>query len=227
MKPFKFFSIPLVLCVLFCGCGTFPAEPTLARERIEWCDIWFTDAEKEERPRVLLIGDSIVRGYFGPVEKALGDMAYCGRLTTSRSICDPVFFQELRLVLSQYKFDVIHFNNGLHGWGYTEEAYAAAFDKFLRVLREESQGAQLIWASTTPVQPGSGMGERQGRVAKRNSIASERVAKAKIPTTDLNARSLEHPEHFSKDGVHFSAQGKDVQSKAVAKAIGDALSARK
>ncbi len=33
------------------------------RERIEWSDVWVTDAEKAELPRVLLIGDSITWGY--------------------------------------------------------------------------------------------------------------------------------------------------------------------
>ena len=70
------------------------------RERIEWCDIWITDAEKEGVPRVLLIGDSITRGYYGEVEKLLAGRAHCARLTTSRCVSDPVFFDELSLVLS-------------------------------------------------------------------------------------------------------------------------------
>jgi hypothetical protein len=49
------------------------------RERIEWTDIWVTDADKDDLPRVLLIGDSITRGYFGEVEKQLAGTAYCAR----------------------------------------------------------------------------------------------------------------------------------------------------
>ena len=41
------------------------------RERIEWADIWVTDADKDDLPRVLLVGDSITRGYFGEVEEHL------------------------------------------------------------------------------------------------------------------------------------------------------------
>jgi len=37
-------------------------EPIL--ERIEWVDIWGTDANKDGLHRVLLVGDSITRGYF-------------------------------------------------------------------------------------------------------------------------------------------------------------------
>jgi hypothetical protein len=46
------------------------------RERFEWADIWVTDADKSDLPRVLLIGDSITRGYFDGVEKQLAGKAY-------------------------------------------------------------------------------------------------------------------------------------------------------
>jgi len=86
------------------------------RERIEWADIWVTDANKDDLPRVLLIGDSITRGYFGEVEKHLAGKAYFARLTTSKCVADPSFADEIQLLLKHYTFAVIHFNNGLHGW---------------------------------------------------------------------------------------------------------------
>lgn len=101
----------------------FASADEPVRERIEWIDIWVTDADKDALPRVLLVGDSITRGYFGAVEKHLAGKAYCARLTTSKCVSDPTFNDDLKLMLKQYKFSVIHFNNGLHGWGYTEEQY--------------------------------------------------------------------------------------------------------
>ncbi len=199
------------------------APPALLRERIEWCDVWHTDADKEDLPRVLLIGDSITRGYFDAVEQSLGEAAHCSRYTTSRSVCDPVFFQELSLILSQYPYRVIHFNNGLHGWGYTEAQYAAGFDRLLAALRAEAPGARLVWACTTPVQPGSGMADDRHRVAERNALAAARVQEAGIPVNDLYALSVDHPEHFSGDGVHFSPAGKAVQAEAVTAAVKKAL----
>ena len=193
------------------------------RERIEWCDIWFTDADKEDRPRVLMIGDSITRGYFGLVEQQLGERAYCSRLTTSRSVCDPVFLMELKLVLSQYRFAVIHFNNGLHGWAYTEDQYKVSFGVFLDLLEREAHGAKLVWASTTPVLDSSGMGDHAGRVAKRNAIAAELTRPRGIPTNDLHALVAGHAEYFSKDGVHFSKKGKRLQGEQVAAVVGKAL----
>lgn len=113
------------LCILFsllAVCRCLPADEPI-RERIEWIDIWVTDADKDEIPRVLLVGDSITRGYFGGVEKQLAGKAYCARQTTSKCVSDPTFNDDLLLLLKQYKFSAIHFNNGLHGWGYSEEQY--------------------------------------------------------------------------------------------------------
>ncbi len=224
-------GVPCLFCftlvVLFLCLTASAQEPApkagLQREAIEWCDVWFTHADHADKPRVLLIGDSIVQGYFPLVEREMGDAVCWGRFTTSRSICDPVFFVELDLVLKQYKFSVIHFNHGLHGWGYTEGQYAEAFDRLLKVLKEDGQGAKLIWATTTPVQSGSSMGTDQPRVAERNKIAAEKVKQAGIPIDDLYALSIDKPEYYSKDGVHFAQEGKEVQGKAVAKAIGEVL----
>lgn len=193
----------------------------LHRERIEWCDIWFTDAEKDALPRVLLIGDSITRGYFDGVEKALAGKAYCGRLTTSRSLCDPVFFQELALVLGQYDFEVIHFNNGLHGWDYTEVEYRAGFKQLIATLKTQAPQARLICALSTPVQSAGGMAEQARRVADRNAIASACCTEADIPLNDLYA--IAQDEHFTGDGVHFNNAGKTAQTDQVAHKISFAL----
>ena len=85
-----------------------------ARESIEWCDIWISHANETNLPRVLLIGDSIVRDYYPEVEKQLTGKAFVARLSTSRFVADPVLLKEIELVLEGTKFDVIHFNNGMH-----------------------------------------------------------------------------------------------------------------
>jgi pimeloyl-ACP methyl ester carboxylesterase len=194
----------------------------LVRERIEWCDIWITNAEKDDLPRVLMIGDSITRGYFAGVEKALAGKANCARLTTSRCICDPVFFDELTMVLRQYPFAVIHFNNGLHGWGYTEEEYRQAFPKLLSALRQYNPDARLIWTTTTPVRQRGNMAqldERTERVKKRNEIAREFANLASLAVDDLFALTINHREYYSADGVHFNNEGKTAQIDQVARSI--------
>ena len=97
------------------------------RERIEWCNIYVPDANKENLPRILLIGDSITQGYYEGVETRLKGKAYCASLTTSASVCDPAFFAQLDSVISQYRFELIHFNHGLHGFDYSEDQYKPGF----------------------------------------------------------------------------------------------------
>lgn len=219
--------LPLILATFLVGMSPLSAAEdapaALHRERIEWCDIWFTDAEKDALPRVLLVGDSIARGYFDGVEKALAGKAYCGRLTTSRSVCDPVFFQELALVLGQYRFDVIHFNNGLHGWDYTEDEYRAHFERLVATLQAQCPTARLLCALTTPVQDQGGMSDHATRVPARNAIATKICAAANVPLNDLHAPALAHPEHFSSDGVHFNREGIAAQAARVASMVEQAL----
>jgi hypothetical protein len=119
-------TIALILTTLTCtsnilAAGT--AVPQANRENTEWTDVWLTNCTKTDKPRVLLIGDSITKGYYGHVEKKLRGKAYTGRLATSLCAGDPAYIPTLKAVLLQTDFDVIHFNNGLHGTQYTEPQY--------------------------------------------------------------------------------------------------------
>src|SRR5271154_6991411 len=144
---------PIALITSFMSLvGAQPAGvPPAARESIEWCDIWISHADETNLPRVLLIGDSITRAYYPEVEKHLAGKAYVARLATSRFISDPVLLQEIALVLDNTKFDIIHFNNGMHGWQHTEAEYGEAFPAFLAAIKSHAPNAKLIWASTTPL----------------------------------------------------------------------------
>lgn len=100
---------------------------------------------------MLLIGDSITKGYFGEVEKRLAGKACCARLTTSKCVSDPFFPDEVQLLLKQYKFATIHVNSGLHGWGYTEEQYRDGLLRLMNTFQKRAGDAKIIWATTTPV----------------------------------------------------------------------------
>ncbi len=196
------------------------------RERIEWCDIWITNAGNDALPRVLLIGDSIARGYLTGVEQALKGRVNCARLTTSRCICDPVFFDELMLVLRQYQFAAIHFNNGLHGKGYTDAQYRQAFAQLMETLEKHSRGARLIWATTTPTRTGSAPNALTDteQVRQRNRIAGEFAARANLPVDDLFSLGIDHPEYYGNDGVHFNAEGRGAQVRQVSQCLMSVLS---
>lgn len=223
MKRLLSVLLPLLMTTQFVS-----AEEPI-RERIEWADIWVTDADKDDLPRVLLIGDSITRGYFGDVEKRLAGKAYCARLTTSKCVSDPSFSDEVQLLLKHYKFATIHFNNGLHGWGYSEDQYRDGLLKFLATVKENAGDAKLIWATTTPVRERSDLkqfSERTERVKARNKIAAKIMKERDIPVNDLFGLVEQHSDWHSTDGVHFNGQGKDAQAKQVAESVAKNLPAR-
>ena len=201
-------------------------DPHISREAIEWCNVWIPDANETKQPRVLLIGDSITGGYGPKVEEALKGKASVARLTASKSIGDPVLLTEVALVLGQCRFDVVHFNNGLHGTGYSEEEYEKHFPELLATIRRHAAQAKLIWATTTPVRQAGNLGviaEETKRVEARNKIAERIVGREKLAVNDLFGLVKDHPEYWSADGVHFNAQGIAAQAAQVATRIAEAL----
>jgi lysophospholipase L1-like esterase len=199
-----------------------PADvPPAARESIEWCDVWISHANETNLPRVLLIGDSITRAYYPEVEKHLAGKAFVARLATSRFISDPVLLQEIALVLDNTKFDIIHFNNGMHGWQHNEKEYGESFPKFLAAIKAHAPNAKLIWANTTTLKaspilpPGDQTQSSDERIAQRNAIALEFTKPEGIAVDDLNSLVKGHPEYHS-DNVHFNEQGIALQASQVA-----------
>lgn len=211
----------LATAALLLAAPTAPAAdpPRVVRENIEWLDVWVPGNAVKDQPRVLLIGDSITRGYYKAVEDALKGKAVVCRLATSKSLGDLGLLDEVKLVLGQAKFDVVHFNNGMHGWGYTEEEYAKAIPDLVATIRKGAPGAKLIWASTTPVRVAGKVEQldpKTDRVKARNKAASEVMAKEKVPTNDLFALVADKPELFSNDGVHLNAKGSAAMGEQVA-----------
>lgn len=215
--------LPVVLIVGFTRMvGAQPANfPPSSRESIEWCDVWISHANGTNLPKVLLIGDSITRAYYPEVEKHLDGRAYVGRLSSSAFISDPVLLKQIEMVLTQYKFDVIHFNNGMHGWQHSEKEYEQAFPKFLKTIQKYAPNAKLIWASTTPLKVSPALpadNQTQAtdeRIAARNAIAQKFMLPNGIPVDDLYTPMLDHPEYHS-DNVHFNDRGVALQATQVA-----------
>lgn len=196
----------------------FAEETKISREAIEWCNIWIPEANTNELPRVLLIGDSITQGYYPKVAEQLKGKASVARLTTSKSIGDPALLAEVALVLQQYRFDVIHFNNGLHGWGYSEEDYAKHFPELIATIKKHAPSAKLVWATITPMRKANQLDEvspQTERVKRRNQIALNEITKAGIPVNDLFSLVDGHAEYYRPDGVHFNGQGVAIEATQV------------
>ncbi len=221
-------AVAAISSLLVAGHAAPVDYPPSGRESIEWCDLWISHANETNLPRVLLIGDSITRAYYPDVEKDLAGKAYVGRLASSAFVSDPILLKEISMVLDEYKFDVIHFNNGMHGWQHSEAEYQKAFPKYLATIKAHAPHARLIWANTTtlkvsPKLPAGNQTEATDeRIAARNEIALKFIQPAGIDVDDLNSLTRGHPE-LHVDNVHFNNQGCALQAAQVAEHIEKAL----
>jgi hypothetical protein len=227
--------ILVITAAAFGATDTMPAGSVansegVARESIEWLDVWLPNSNDHDFPRVLLIGDSITRAYNKPVEKLLKGKAYVSRMATSKCLGDPMYLAEVELILQEAPPpDVIHFNNGMHGDAYTDEQYAADLPKLVALFRKYAPKAKLIAATTTDVRERNNLDNISPKTEKmmaRNKIVTDFAAKENIPVDDLFALVKDHGEWHAPDGVHFAQPGIDAEAKQVAEAIGALLDAK-
>ena len=176
---------------------------TTKREAIEWINIrWHDEAETARLPRVLLIGDSIVAGHATLLRDKLKGRFGIDYFATSKIVSDHEFMPDLLFMLGRYKYDMIIFNNGLHGSAIDDGAYGKALFATLSVLKQYAP--QLVWRNSTPCYPSSDKKTNPWitRVQKRNRIASKEVAKLDILTIDCYKVLAGKPE-LSSDGAHL------------------------
>lgn len=218
----------VITSILLLFCVPIFAQQKIVREHIEWSDVWIPGANKTDLPHVLLIGNSITRGYHGKVEQALQGKAYIGRLSNSKSVGDPALLEEIAVILKNTKFDIIHFNNGLHGFDYTEEEYDKNFPKLIKVIRKYAPKAKLIWATITPIRTGKDMldfAPVTERLKVRNEIALKHVERIGLEVNDLWKVVIDHPEYYAGgDGIHPIDAGYSALAEQVFKVITSNLS---
>jgi hypothetical protein len=190
-------------------------------------------------PRVLLIGDSISIGYTVPVQEALKGKANVHRPATN---CGPTSrgVQSIDEWLGDGKWDVIHFNFGLHDVRYFENGQPADAGKGQRqvsdsdyeknleqlVTRMKKTGAKLIFATTTPVPEGSA-GRVKGEEVKYNEIALRVMQKHGVTIDDLYAIALPRLAEIQLPAnVHFKPEGSKQLAGQVAASISKALESK-
>lgn len=191
-------------------------------------------------PRVLLIGDSISIGYTVAVREKLKGKANvhrpkanCGPTTAGLKNLDAW----LKTGGEGKKWDVIHFNWGLHDLKFlgpngenlaepgspgshrqvSPEDYRENLETLVARLR--STGAKLIWRNTTPVPVGA-KGRIVGDELVYNEVAKDVMARAGVPTHDLYSFAFERLDRIQLSAdVHFSDEGSLVLAEEVARVI--------
>jgi lysophospholipase L1-like esterase len=180
-------------------------------------------------PRVLLIGDSISVGYTVPTRKLLAGKANVHRIPKNGESTD-VGLKNIKAWLGEGKWDVIHFNWGLHDIKLGTGKHQVPIDEYEKNLREivktmKGTGATLIFATTTPVPEGKLSPPRKSEdVAAYNKVAKKVMDDNGVSINDLYAFALPQIEKIQlKANVHFNDKGSEVLAERVAAAIEKAL----
>lgn len=179
--------------------------PIYQREKLAGKETaWDFVRDDSALPRVLLIGDSISRGYTLAVRHALKGGANVHRAPEN---CGPTAngLKKLGVWLGAGKWDVIHFNFGIHDRATPAEDYEKRLEEI--VQRLQATGAKLIWASSTPLPAQSTYGPDAAIVAC-NLIAARVMGSHGIPINDLYAHIAPRLRDYQKaHDVHFSEAG--------------------
>jgi hypothetical protein len=184
--------------------------------------------------KVLLIGDSISMGYLPFVQDALKNKATVHRPDVN---CESTLqgLQQVGTWLGGTRWDVIHFNWGLHDMirnrTATRDAAVIAqgspqvplldYEKNLRTLvrRLRKTGAKLVWATTTPVPPGC-MFRACGEDKAYNDVALKVMTEEHVAVNDLNATVASRLSELQDAGdAHFNDRGSEALGNAVASSI--------
>jgi len=201
-------------------------------------------AQAADKPRVLILGDSISIGYTPIVQKLLESemtvlrpMAKNGKAENCSDTKSGVLHIDRWLQIDGGKWDVIHFNWGLHDVkhimadGKTSDQATdpvnntvEAYEKNLReiVAKLKATGAKLIFATTTPCPEEPMRVFRSNADVIRYNEAAARVMKDNgVAINDLYAFALPQLKtlQIQPANVHFTPAGSQALGEEVVKAV--------
>lgn len=202
----------------------------------------FVNAFSIELPNVLIIGDSISIGYTPFVKELLKNKANIYRPMQENGNaenCQGTTYgiQNIQRWLEGKKWDIIHFNFGLHdikhvdpdsGKNSTNPAHPhqAELKQYKKNLKEivailKTTEATLIFATTTPYpDKTSGPLRLPGMPKKYNKAALTIMNKNGIAINNLHDFALPRMQEIQiPENVHFTEEGSRVLAQKVAKSI--------
>jgi hypothetical protein len=211
------------------------AAPKRAAKKRELPPAFQPPEVNEDLPNVLLIGDSISIGYMLAVRDLLADEANVWRPAAN---CGPTIrgLESLPEWLGDRKWDVIHFNFGLHDLKFmgpnnqnladpaatdshpqvSIELYAENLRKIAKRLKKT--GATVVWCQTTPVPEGA-KGRIVGDAKRYNEVAAKVMQEVGgIEIDPLYEFAIENVENKPAN-VHYSTEGSKQLAEQVAKSV--------
>ena len=201
---------------------------------------WRLDRAQPEntgRPRVLLIGDSILSGYRKDVIKSLDGVAEVDTWVNPHWQSENTNALLADLLDKNGPYNVVHFNMGLHGWTegrIKKGTFRPLTRSYVEVLKGKLPSARFIWASSTPVtrkgDTSSFDPEVNPVIVRHNMMAAEVMRDAGIPVSDFYAllagrRDLAKGDRFHWTSPAYRLLGKTATSSILAALKGTAQGA--
>jgi len=189
----------------------------------------------KDKPRILIIGDSISIGYTPFVKDNLASQTDVFH-NPGNAQHTGTGLKKIDEWIGNEHWDIIQFNWGL--WDlcyrhpdskvqgnrdkvngritYTIDEYASNLDSIVRILKTKTK-AKLIFVTTTFV-PENEAGRFQNDAIKYNDVAKKIMKKHSVLVNDLYEQSISIHQKFGKglDDVHYSTLGYERLSEQVA-----------
>lgn len=250
--PAHLHSLPLLVAFTFSMLLTATAEdarkPEVGSTAEKKVDASWAFEPDPNLPNVLILGDSISIGYGLDVRELLKGKANVFRPMSADGRkpenCSGTTLgvKAIDRWIGDRKWAVIHFNWGLHDLKRvtepggdkvsndpkdpsqaTVEQYAKNLEEIVKKLK--ATGARLVFATTTPVVPGTGSPYRDPEDPPRYNAAAAKIMEANnIRIDDLFAFIQPKLEKLQKPkNVHFTTEGSKALAEVVAKVIQEEL----
>ncbi len=189
--------------------------------------------EDAARPRVLLIGDSILGGYMNGVVTAMKGKAYIDAWMHPHAQSEHLNKLLAATLKENGPYDIVHFNMGLHGWQtgrIKEGTFKPLTLAFVEVIRRQLPNAKVIWASSTPVtvkgKPEELDPEINPVIIDHNRLAAEVMAEAKVPVNDFYAILAPKLALARGDQFHWKAEAYQMLAENVTASLEKNLPAK-
>lgn len=191
----------------------------MQREKYEWAQLWWDNADDNKIKRILLVGDSISVGYREGVQKLFGDTYAIDLLATSKGINDPGFIKELEYMLSQYDYEVVHFNNGIHGLYMDIDTYELSYRYVLNFIKTKCENIVLVLSTpaTEEHEPTKHSADND-IITVRNKVVLKIAKEYNFPINDLYS-AMDGKPKYKVDCYHYNQEGKGEQSGIVKSAL--------
>jgi len=190
-----------------------PASTTRKREATEWSIHYAFDTQIADKPRVLLIGDSICNGYNGAVRNRLAGKVNVSFWASSKCVTDPDYFRELDFILDARPYDIICFNNGLHSLTTNREEWDAAYASAVAFILAKLPEVKLSLTLSTPLKDAA----LTAISASLNETAADIALKTNLPIIDLFSAmyDLDRDKYWT-DTYHFQSEAIAIQADLIA-----------